>query len=63
MVRNKGKLYVVGETNTKGKLEDDVDALFRLPLAEFTGAHNTRAARLKKTGVAMCVGWVGRHIS
>src|SRR5216683_690613 len=50
MVRNKGKLYVVGETNTKGKLEDDVDALFRLPLAEFTGARNTLAARLKKAG-------------
>jgi hypothetical protein len=53
MVRNKGKLYVVGErkgTNTKGKLEGDVDALFRLPLAEFTGARNTVAAQLKKSG-------------
>ncbi|MCM3869530.1 MAG: hypothetical protein ND895_02370 [Pyrinomonadaceae bacterium] len=28
----------------------DVDALFRLPLAEFTGARNTLAARLKKSG-------------
>ena len=34
----------------KGKLEDDVDSLFRLPLAEFTGARNTLAARLKKSG-------------
>ena len=52
MVRNKGKLYVVGgrkETDTKGKLEDDVDALFRLPLSEFTGARNTLAAQLKKS--------------
>lgn len=31
-------------------LEDDVDALFRLPLAEFTGARNALAARLKKSG-------------
>ena len=34
----------------KGNLEDDVDALFRLPLTEFTGARNTLAARLKKAG-------------
>ena len=34
----------------KGKLEDDVDALFRLPLAEFIGARNTLAAQLKKSG-------------
>lgn len=35
---------------TKGKLDDDIDALFTLPLAEFTGARNTLAARLKKEG-------------
>ena len=29
---------------------DDVDALFRLPLAEFTSARNALAARLKKSG-------------
>ena len=34
----------------KVELEDDVDALFRLPLAEFTGARNALAARLKKSG-------------
>src|SRR5215217_6933575 len=34
----------------KSKLEDDIDALFRLPLAEFTGERNTLAARLKKQG-------------
>jgi len=31
-------------------LEDDVDALFSLPLAEFTGARNALAAQLKKSG-------------
>ena len=49
MVRNKGKLYVVGErkeTDTKGKLEDDVDALFKLPFPEFTAARNTLASRV-----------------
>lgn len=32
----------------KGQLDNDIDALFKLPLAEFTGARNTLAARLKK---------------
>jgi hypothetical protein len=51
MVRNKGKLYVVGERKeTNGKFVDDVDELFRLPLAEFTAARNTLAAGLKKSG-------------
>lgn len=31
-------------------LEDEVDALFSLPLAEFTGARNALAAKLKKSG-------------
>lgn len=34
------------------KLDDDVDALFRLPLAEFIGARKTLAARLNKEGRA-----------
>ncbi|HEY2974651.1 MAG TPA: hypothetical protein VGJ48_19210 [Pyrinomonadaceae bacterium] len=34
------------------KLDDDVDSLFRLPLAEFIGARKTLAARLKKDGRA-----------
>ena len=34
----------------KSTLEDDIDALFRLPLAEFTGERNSLAARLKKEG-------------
>lgn len=37
-------------SDTKGKLEDDVDVLFTLPLAEFTGARKTLAARLKQDG-------------
>lgn len=37
-------------SETKAELDDDVDALFRLPLTEFTGARNTLAARLKKSG-------------
>jgi hypothetical protein len=34
----------------KSDLDDDVDALFRLPLAEFTAARNTLASKLKKAG-------------
>jgi hypothetical protein len=34
----------------KGKLDDDLDALFMLPLAEFTAARNTLAKRLKQEG-------------
>ena len=33
-----------------GKLEDDLDALFKLPLTEFTAARNTLAAQLKRSG-------------
>ena len=36
--------------HAKGDLEDDVDALFRLPLSEFIGARKTVAARLKQAG-------------
>src|SRR6476646_8613076 len=32
----------------KNKLEDEIDALFTLPLAEFTVVRNTLSARLKK---------------
>jgi hypothetical protein len=35
---------------SKGKIEDDSDALFRLPLIEFIGARKTLAAQLKKEG-------------
>jgi len=56
-MRNSGKPDRNAEPNSKtkgggsrGKLEDDVDALFKLPLAEFTGARNALAAELKKSG-------------
>jgi archaellum component FlaC len=35
-----------------GKLNDEVDELYQLPLAEFTGARNELAARLKQSGRA-----------
>jgi DNA repair exonuclease SbcCD ATPase subunit len=53
MRRNSGKQDTKEDRNvteTKGKLEDDVDALYRLPLAEFTAARNTLAGRLKQGG-------------
>jgi hypothetical protein len=53
MVRNSGKRESNGarkENETKGELEDNVDALFRLPLAEFIAARKTLAARLKQVG-------------
>ena len=37
-------------SKSKNDFESDVDALFRLPLAEFTGARNALAAQLKKDG-------------
>ena len=40
------------ESEKTGNLEDDVDALFNRPLAEFTGARNDLAARLKREGRA-----------
>ncbi len=43
-----GKIDNVNQS--KGKLEDDVDALFKLPLTEFISARKTLAARLKKEG-------------
>jgi hypothetical protein len=36
--------------NGARQFEEDVDALFTLPLSEFTGARNALAARLKKAG-------------
>jgi hypothetical protein len=53
MVRNSEKRESSGagkENETTGKLEDNVDALFRLPLAEFIGARKTLAAQLKQVG-------------
>lgn len=53
MAKNDGKRHTNGKRNesgTKGKLEDDLDALFRLPVAEFTAARNALATQLKKGG-------------
>ncbi|PYQ30740.1 MAG: hypothetical protein DMF56_08035 [Acidobacteria bacterium] len=36
----------------RSKLDAEIDALFQLPLAEFTGERNALAARLKKDGRA-----------
>lgn len=40
------------ESEKSWNLEGDMDALFKLPLAEFTGARNDLAARLKREGRA-----------
>src|SRR5262245_38613450 len=45
------KLKLVG-SKTKGSFEDEVDALFQLPAAEFTSARNALAAQLKQSGRA-----------
>src|SRR5258705_12797603 len=53
MAKNSGKQHGNGkhkESETKGAIENDLDALFRLPVAEFTAARNTLAAQLKKGG-------------
>lgn len=53
MVRSKGKLYLLGDHKArekKDKLNDEIDGLFKLPLAEFTAARNILAAQLKKSG-------------
>ena len=50
--RDKGVVLRFSEHERKriDELESDLDALFRLPLAEFTGARNALAAQLKKSG-------------
>jgi len=39
-----------GERNQKIEIDHEIDALFKLPLAEFTSVRNDLASRLKKTG-------------
>jgi hypothetical protein len=41
-----------GLSLVKGKLDDDIDALFKLPLADFTNERNALAKRLKQSGRA-----------
>lgn len=50
-MRNSGKRDG-DDFGARRKLKDDVDELFKLPLAEFIGARNELAARLKKSGQA-----------
>ena len=53
MAKNNGKHHgneKRNESATKGGFENDLDALFRLPVADFTAARNTLAAQLKKGG-------------
>ena len=54
-MKNSGKresnVVDIGSVTT-GKLNAEVDELFKLPLAEFTAARNTLAARLKQSGRA-----------
>jgi len=46
------------ESEAKGKLDDDIDALYKLSLAEFIGARNNLAASLKREGRANDAGLV-----
>jgi hypothetical protein len=41
-----------GLSLVKGKLDEDIEALFKLPLADFTGQRNALATRLKQAGRA-----------
>jgi hypothetical protein len=50
-MRNSGKRDG-DDFGAKRKLKDDVDELFKLPLADFIGARNALAAQLKKSGQA-----------
>ena len=53
MAKNSEKQHANGKRNdseTKGGPENDLDALFRLPVAEFTAARNALAVQLKKGG-------------
>lgn len=51
MVRNGGKQdQNVGRKRGETRLEADLDALFRLPFAEFTAARNSLARQLKQGG-------------
>lgn len=51
MIKKAGKQGANG-AGPDGKLDEEIDALFTLPLAEFTSARNTLATRLKKEGRA-----------
>ena len=53
MAKHSGKQHADGKrrvSEAKDKLEDDLEALFRLPLPEFIAARKTLAAKLKMDG-------------
>src|ERR1041385_4882202 len=50
LVHSKSEKLMAKDPDPKRNLANDLDALFKLPLAEFTGARNALAAQLKKTG-------------
>jgi len=52
LVHSKSEKLMAKNPDPKRNLASDVDALFKLPLAEFTGARNALSAQLKKTGGA-----------
>lgn len=49
MKKSDGNVVEIGSAN-RAKLNDEVDELFKLPLAEFTDARNALAKRLKQSG-------------
>ena len=52
-MKNSGKREKNGDdVETRRKLKNDLDEMFKLPLAEFTGARNALATRLKQSGRA-----------
>jgi len=52
LVHSKSEKLMAKNPDPKRNLSNDVEALFKLPLGEFTGARNALAAQLKKTGGA-----------
>jgi hypothetical protein len=52
LVHSKSEKLMAKNPDPKRNLSNDVEALFKLPLAEFTGARNALAAHLKRTGGA-----------
>jgi hypothetical protein len=61
MAKNSGKQLANGKCNereTKGRLDDELDALFKLPLPEFIAGRKALAAQLKQSGRRDDAGYV-----
>jgi hypothetical protein len=57
--QDKNRVFKGSQTKVeRNDLDDEVDGLFRLPLADFTGARNALAAKLKKSGEGDEAGFV-----